>query len=278
MEIMRILLAFILLTPTLFTARVKADWKGDGNFNTFEGGQFMTNSMNILSNNITIALWLKILDTGTGLEQKNVFFSKGRLDFTATCNYLLRISGSRLEFNYTDQVGGLHTYRSTSTIVWTNVLRFVALTYTYTNGSSMQMYLDGAPISGSWISGNGNSNTLPTAHDFSISGPTAQVAGGGILMGEQGPVMAWITNLTHQEIWRLYKTRLHGLPHYYIQPRLCVFNMTWDNMRTGGQDAIHNANPSRITYSPITRSIMPPLGQNSSTRVFGSRMFSFEPN
>jgi hypothetical protein len=270
---MRILLALLLM----FTSLAKADWKGDGNFNTFFGGQFMTNSMNILSNNITIALWLRIRDTGTGLEQKNVFFSKGRLDFTATCNYLLRISGSRLEFNYTDQVGGLHTYRSTSTIIWTNVLRFVALTYTYTNASSMVMYLDGEPIAGSWTSGNGNSNTLPTAHEFSLSGPTAQVAGGGILMGEQGPVMAWTTNLTHHQIQRLYRTRTHGLP-YVIHPKLCVFNMTWDNQRTGGQNDGKNANPSRIIYSPITRSVMPPLGQNSSTRVFGSRMFSFEPN
>jgi len=266
----------ILLALLLFASSLKADWFGDGNFNLFYGGQFMTNTMNILSNNITIAVWLRVRNTGTGLEQKNMFFGKGRLDFGPLCPYLLRISGSKLQFNYTDQVDGLHTYTSTSTYLWTNVLRFVALTYTYTNAASMQMYLDGEPISGSWTAGNGNSNNLPNAQEFSISGPTAQSVGGAILMGEEGPVMAWITNLTAHQIQRLYRTRTHGLP-YVIHPKLCVFNMTWDTMRTGGQNAANN-NPSRLSYSLFRANTMPAIGQGNSTRVFGSRMLSYMPD
>jgi len=254
----------------------KADWFGDGNLNQFPGTTFMTNSMNVLSNQITIALWLRIRDTGTGLEQKNVFFSKGRLDFTALCTYLLRISGSKFEFNYTDQVGGLHTYQSSSTIIWTNRLRFVALTYTYTNDASMQMYLDGAPIAGSWTSGNGKSNLLSNAQAFSISGPNAQLVGGGFLMGEQGPVMAWTTNLTAFQINMLYKARVHGLP-YMIAPEFCAFNMNWDQMRYGiGQDSTSRS-PSRVRYAPYNLNNMPALG-GALSKPLGSQLQSFIPN
>lgn len=267
---MRILLALL-----LSMVAAKADWRGDGNANTYFFGtapvglNSPTNKMNILSNNITIAVWLRILDTGTGLEQKNVFFSKGRLDFTPTCNYLLRISSSRLEFNYTDQVGGLHTYRATSTIIWTNRLRFVALTYTYTNAASMQMYIDAVPVAGSWISGNGSSNSLPNAHEFSLSGPTAQAVGGGILMGEQGPVMAWTTNLTSTQIKMLYDARVSGLP-YVIHPTHCVFNMTWDLQRAGlSMDARQRC---------ADRSPFGVHGPRTGIGSMGCRIVSFIPN
>jgi hypothetical protein len=273
---MKILLAIILLASSMFTA--KADWFGDGNFNVFAGGAMMTNKMNILSNNITIACWLRIRDTGTGLEQKNVFFVKGALDFGANCQYMLRIFGSKLQFNYRDQVGGLHTYDSSSTFIWTNRLRFVAITYTFTNDTSMQMYMDGQPISGSWTSGNGKSNNLSSNQEFSISGPSAQLTGGGILMGEQGPVMAWITNLTYAEIQRLYTTRVHGLA-YIIQPQLCVFNMTWDTMRYGfGQNATSGGqNPSRVTYAPYNLNNMPAFG-GTLAKPLGNQLMSFIPN
>lgn len=269
---MKILLALLL---SILAAR--ADWRGVGNLNTYAAGSqpfganSPTNKMNILSNNITIAVWLRIMDTGTGLEQKNVFFSKGRLDFTAICTYLLRISGSKLEFNYTDQVGGLHTYQSSSTIVWTNRLRFVALTYTYTNAASMQMYLDGLPISGSWTSGNGNSNNLPNAEDFSISGPTAQLTGGGILMGEQGPVMAWTTNLTSTQIKMLYDAKVHGL-QYAIHPDKCIIYMDWSQHRAGvGMDST-----KRCPDTGQHHNNMPAI--SGSTGPMGSRIMSFIPN
>ncbi len=267
----------ILLTLLLSIAFAKADWRGDGNLNLYYAGgspvgvDSPTNRMNILSNNITIAMWLKIRDTGTGLEQKNVFFSKGRLDFVATCNYLVRISGSKLEFNYTDQVGGLHTYQSSSTILWTNILRFVAITYTYTNDASMKMYIDGLAISGSWTSGNGKSNTLPTAHEFSLSGPTAQLVGGGILMGEEGPVMAWTTNLTQIQLYKLYKCGVHGLPHV-IEPKKCIMYMGWDHHRAGvAMDA-----RSRCADRSPANNPMPAIG--GSSQPMGNRIWSFLPN
>jgi hypothetical protein len=270
---MRILLALL-----LSVVAAKADWFGTGNLNTYFCGPNMTNSMNVLSNSITIAVWLRIRDTGTGLEQKNVFFSKGRLDFTASCNYLLRISGSKFEFDYTDQVGGLHTYQSSSTIIWTNRLRFVALTFTYgTAGSSMQMYLDGAPISGSWTSGNGNSNSLPNQHEFSLSGPTAQVVGGGILMGEQGPVMAWRTNLSSTQIQMLYKTRVAGLP-YVIYPQHCVLNIDWSNIRYGQDMESSQRIPSRVPWGQFVSNAIPRFGQSSSGNPLGSQLMSFWPN
>ena len=263
---MRMLLILLLTTVSL-----KADWRGVGSVNTFFGGAARTNTMNILSNNITITVWLKIRDTGTGLEQKNVFFCKGRLDFTAKCNYLLRISGSKLQFNYTDQVGGLHTYTSTSTIIWTNIIRFVALTYTYTNASSMQMYLDGLPITGSWTAGNGNSNNLSNEEEFSLSGPTAQLSGGGILMGEQGPVAAWTTNLTSTQIQMLYKARVHGLP-YVIEPTKCIMYMNWDQHRAGiGMDT-RQRNADRT----LANNSMPSI--TGSAQPMGNRIWSFIPN
>lgn len=263
---MRILLALL-----LSAVAANADWRGDGNLNQYQGGSLLTNSMNILSNNITIAVWLRIMDTGTGLEQKNVFFSKGRLDFGAVCNYLLRISGSRLQFNYTDQVGGLHTYQSSSTIIWTNRLRFVALTYTFTNAASMQMYIDGLPITGSWTAGNGASNNLPNEQQFSISGPTAQSTGGGILMGEQGPVMAWNTNLTQQQIWMLYQAKTHGL-QYAIHPKNCVMYMDWSQHRAGvGMDS-----SKRCPDTGPFRNHMPAI--SGSSQPMGSRIMSFIPN
>lgn len=260
-----------LLILLLSLGVARADWFGDGNINIFTSDNSLTNTMNILSNNITFTVWVKIRNTGTGLEQKNVFISKGRLDFTATCPYLLRISGSKLQFNYTDGSGGLHTYQTSSTIIWTNVLRFVALTYTYTNAASMQMYIDGLPVTGSWTAGNGNSNCRPNAEQFSLSGPTAQASGGGFIMGEEGPVALWKTNLTSTQIKMLYDSKVHGLP-YMIEPKECVMYMNWDQSRFGvGMDAgSRNADRSQF------RQHMPATSGSIENR--GNRIFSFIPN
>lgn len=255
----------------------RADWRGVGNANIYFAGvhpignDSPTNKMNILSNNITIACWLKIMDTGTGLEQKNVFFGKGQLEVLSDLVYMLRIKGAKLEFNYNDGVNATHTYASTSTFIWTNRLRFVALTYTFTNAASMQLYMDGEPVTGSWTAGNGNSNCKPNAREFTISGPTAQLTGGGILMGEQGPVMAWNTNLTQQQIWMLYKAKTHGL-QYTIHPKNCVFYMDWSQHRAGVPMDARKRCPDTGTF----RNHMPAIG--GSAQPMGSRIMCFIPN
>jgi len=88
-----------------------------------------------------------------------------------------------------------------------------------------------------------------------------------------GQFMTNTMNILSNNITR---ARTHGLP-YVIHPKLCVFNMTWDTMRTGGQNAANN-NPSRLSYSLFRANTMPALGQNNSARVFGSRILSYMPD
>jgi len=88
-------------------------------------------------------------------------------------NYFFAVD-SYMYFLYETGGGTPHYYTSTNTYDWSDGWHFIALTFTYGTGTSMQMYRDGQPVAGAWTTGNGNA---------------APFTGNTVFLGYDGP--AW---------------------------------------------------------------------------------------
>ena len=79
----------------------------------------------------------------------------GRRDTGNNTNYRLGFDANKTSFWYYDTSNSWHTWRSTDDIP-INTYQHIAVTYTFGTGSSFKMYINGSEVSGSWITGNGN--------------------------------------------------------------------------------------------------------------------------
>ena len=108
------------------------------------------------SGSITITSWAN----ATSLPlAANVIFSKMHTEGgTNQVAYLIAVlSNGRIYFATTNGgSGGVQEWQSSSTVISTGVWFHIAVTYTWGTGSTMQVYLNGSLVAGSWTTGNGN--------------------------------------------------------------------------------------------------------------------------
>ena len=111
---------------------------------------------------ITITLWFRPPTTFPGVEE---FLSKGRTAGIANPNYSVRVlAGGQLDFLYmNNSTSTFQVYRSTGAAFPTiGVWYHVAVTYTFGSAASIQMYVNGAVVPSSWVSGSGNQPPVAT--------------------------------------------------------------------------------------------------------------------
>jgi hypothetical protein len=114
---------------------------------------------------ITICAWVKRSQASVGNFCSVV--AKDVLEDTAPWhrNYeLIFDKGSHILFVFRNSAGtAWEEYSSDAIFTDTNDWHFYCVTYTYGNASSCALYVDGAPVPGSWVSGNGSDAPASTS-------------------------------------------------------------------------------------------------------------------
>jgi len=114
--------------------------------------------------------------------------------------------GKTFRFLYIDGSNNFQGYASAANAISITTWHHIALKYTFGTGSSMQLYLDGSTLSGSWIAGTGNTATVTNTDKlyfgaFLKTGSTYQNPSNGSL----ADFGIWNTLLTAGEISALAK-------------------------------------------------------------------------
>lgn len=103
---------------------------------------------------ITLAVWIKPAALPNAY---NTVLSKGSNDgVNANFGIQIQSSGQANFFYRDDNDSTWHEYATTSSVVSINQWQHISMTYTFSTGSSIQAYVNGVSVGGSWVSGNGN--------------------------------------------------------------------------------------------------------------------------
>lgn len=165
---------------------------------------------------LTIAMWVKYTWTdaqvnaqqGAGAFQGLI--SKGFFD-TFALQFGMASSSEKLQFSFSSPSGTYHTWETTAAQVQTNTWMHIACSYTYSNSTSIALYVNGVPLGGSWVSGTGNAvaqtNTTPFHIDlYSKNG------GSSFYVGAMSDLAVWTNSLNAGEISKLAKSRVKYMP------------------------------------------------------------------
>ncbi len=119
-------------------------------------------------------------------------------------NYGFRLNGQTVEFYYRGSTGW-QVWESTSNVVSTGSWQHVAVSFTFGSGSSVALYVDGVPVSGSWTYGNGTESATADTNPVRIGALYP-----GYLLEFDGlidEVRIWDVALSEDDIWDSYSLR-----------------------------------------------------------------------
>lgn len=220
---MKIWLLFWLMPLTVFAAMENKN--GATQFIWVNGGIKNVESTNA----VTIALWIK--QGAYSLFDGHDIVCKGRSNDVNKILYHLRAKTNHYQFRYCSPDGNFHEWSTTSTYT-TNVLRHLAMTYTFGSGSSMKMYLDGESVAGTWITGNGDSNAVVNTSQF------MSVAGVGLFdapyVGIYNEVAIWDVALTAGQVKILATANVKGTPRQFLTENIVIYYPLDDYAPFGG--------------------------------------------
>jgi len=115
---------------------------------------------------ITIMSWIYLDDTN-----RQTFLQKGRSSTGVDpYNYsfsVARVTAGKVEFGYVG-AGAHQIWSSTNAVLGTGAYHHVAATYTFGTGASIAMYVDGSPVGGSWVVGDGNAAPAGNTDDLTV--------------------------------------------------------------------------------------------------------------
>lgn len=149
-----------------------------------------------ISGSITIELWVKP-ETVTGDRH---IITKGRPNSgNAGTNYSFRLSGGALQFYYNNGINGYQIYTSTPTLSVSQAYH-IALTYTFGTASSMKMYINGIPVSGSWTFGTGAVSTTTNNNKLAIGAVDIDGTPIEFADGTMNNLRLWNVSRTAQQI------------------------------------------------------------------------------
>ena len=168
---------------------------------------------------ITLEAWVR--PTNIQINDKEFILSKG-LSGSGE-NYGLDVVGTlmgvgALEFLYTDVGSNSHIFRTTTSPIVNNNFYHVAVTYSFGTGSTAMLYLNGCPVAGSYVTGNGNS--IPLVNDFTVR-LGAKIASGSneFFDGDVSKVRVYGSALTSNQINQNY---LAEFSSYQMTANVCT--------------------------------------------------------
>lgn len=228
---MKRLLVFLSL---LFAASFAASGALKFNGNQTAGDAFQEYHDLDFTNSITLSTWItKERSTGGAIWCKIPSASHTTIHFMLGVSNTIRFafanpSGTKMVYTTDNEVSNI-----------TNKYRHIACSFTFGDGLSMRIYLDGVLQTGAWGVGNSNAFALPNDFNCSIGGSLA-VAGFGVHAGEVNEVAGWNTTLNPTQIAMLYKCGVKGFP---LQIRPDAIKAYW------GLDGSPNRTPIGGTYT-----------------------------
>lgn len=113
---------------------------------------------------ITIEAWINPTTLGDWEQNDWKYIVSKRY---GAANYGFRLNGQKLEFYYSGSTTPWHVWRSNLTVVSTGSWQHVAVAFTFGSGS-VALYVNGTPIGGSWINGDGTEPAMANNHPLRI--------------------------------------------------------------------------------------------------------------
>lgn len=134
----------------------------------------------------------------TELSGNNVILIKGLVD-----THYFQTTNSRLEFGYETADDTWESIRTTGDVLSLNTWHHIAVTYTYGNGASAKIYVNGVEVTTSWIGGaDGNKVPRLTDDNFIIG-----YNSGEEFRGRIDEFSIWSRALTGTEIQSIFLTQ-----------------------------------------------------------------------
>jgi len=235
---MKLLMLSLLLAShsTLAAVRNSDSWLTMGSYLGIGDGQ--------ITNQMSFCFWAT-REPLTSSPQ-GMFISKGvsLTKLTQFCLGLFDTNGFDFFFYRSGNATVSQWRTSLGAYLNTNTLDFIALSFNFSDSASLKLYVNGALISGSWISGtptNGpanNTEALEVANGRVTSSPCG---GGNRIDGYYSEVAIWDTVLTADDFERIRKSHIKGFPKQVRTSNLRCY-LPLDNC------------PDRVTSIPITDS------------------------
>jgi len=159
-----------------------------------------------IGESITLSVWIK----PSSLNGFNVILSKGRTLNTNNLNYALRLNNNvgTVSFYYNDGVT-FPEYRTTNDIVNVGEYYHIALTYTFGDGDSIALYVNGTEQNASFVIGDGTSAPVQSAEALWIG--AENFTGGEVVdsefIGHIDDVVIYNRSLSAGQILALYENK-----------------------------------------------------------------------
>lgn len=231
---MKNLLAFILFWSITAHAAYQSLPTGGDEMIEIPGG---VKNIDSSTNFITISMWNYL----TSPPNNNVhdLICKGRSNDANKVLFHVRWRTNFYQFRYASPNGSFHEWKTDGTYS-TNVLRHIAITFQYGTGSSIRFYSNGVSVSGSWVTGNGDSPGLTNDQSFCTGGvPISNSPFKGIL----NDVAVWYSILNLHQIQNLAWSNVKRMPLHFNPESIIVYYPLDDWARFGNKGEPANGEP-----------------------------------
>jgi len=181
---------------------------------------------------LTISCWVKYNWTDAGVNSQlgagafQGLVSKGAFPGSGALQFGLFSASEKIGFSFDSPVNTYHTWSTTGNSVQTNSWMHLAASFTYSNGPSFRLFINGTNSIGSFVAGNGNAVGQTNAvsyHNFLYQkAPSSSFFGGAM-----SELAIWTNALSTNQIYQLAASRVKHMP-LQISPATLLFYWPMD--------------------------------------------------